>query len=211
MSDTFSTPYQGYDVIAKQNSPSWNDITREAVRRRIENVPSRQFLNAHEYMILEAACERLVPQPERTSKVPIAPWIDHKLHLNLSDGYRYETMPPHREAWRLGLNGLSDEATLRFGADFISLSDSCKDEILSSLQKNDARSAVWQRIRASQFFSVYLLFDCITIYYATPDAWSEIGFGGPASPRGYVRMDAGIRDPWEAPLAHAEVRNRGNR
>ena len=31
-----------------------------------------------------------------------------------------------------------------------------------------------------------------------PTAWSEIGWGGPASPRGYVRLDFNERDPWEA-------------
>ena len=35
-------------------------------------------------------------------------------------------------------------------------------------------------------------------YYAHPTAWNEIGFGGPASPRGYVRLDKNRRDPWEA-------------
>src|SRR5262252_10658338 len=35
-------------------------------------------------------------------------------------------------------------------------------------------------------------------YYMHPTAWSEIGWGGPASPRGYVRMDFDRRDPWEA-------------
>jgi hypothetical protein len=35
-------------------------------------------------------------------------------------------------------------------------------------------------------------------YYAHPTAWSEIGWGGPASPRGYVRLDFNERDPWEA-------------
>ncbi|MGH6677602.1 MAG: gluconate 2-dehydrogenase subunit 3 family protein, partial [Bradyrhizobium sp.] len=34
--------------------------------------------------------------------------------------------------------------------------------------------------------------------YAHPAAWSEIGFGGPASPRGYVRLGANRRDEWEA-------------
>jgi hypothetical protein len=43
-----------------------------------------------------------------------------------------------------------------------------------------------------------VLHDVINAYYAHPTAWSEIGFGGPASPRGYVRLDAGRRDPWEA-------------
>ena len=38
----------------------------------------------------------------------------------------------------------------------------------------------------------------VVAYYAHPAAWNEIGFGGPASPRGYVRMDFDRRDPWEA-------------
>jgi hypothetical protein len=38
----------------------------------------------------------------------------------------------------------------------------------------------------------------VLAYYSHPTAWSEIGFGGPASPRGYVRMGFNRRDPWEA-------------
>jgi len=38
----------------------------------------------------------------------------------------------------------------------------------------------------------------VSIYYAHPAAWNEIGFGGPASPRGYVRLGFDRRDPWEA-------------
>jgi hypothetical protein len=38
----------------------------------------------------------------------------------------------------------------------------------------------------------------IKIYYAHPLAWNEIGYGGPASPRGHVRKWAGGVDPWEA-------------
>jgi hypothetical protein len=45
----------------------------------------------------------------------------------------------------------------------------------------------------------------VGIYYAHPAAWSEIGFGGPASPRGYVRLGFDERDPWEA----EEVRTPG--
>jgi hypothetical protein len=48
------------------------------------------------------------------------------------------------------------------------------------------------------FFAKRLLPDIVSAYYGHPTAWSEIGFGGPASPRGYVRMDFDRRDPWEA-------------
>ncbi|MGZ4229300.1 MAG: gluconate 2-dehydrogenase subunit 3 family protein, partial [Solirubrobacteraceae bacterium] len=34
-----------------------------------------------------------------------------------------------------------------------------------------------------------------------PWAWNEIGFGGPAYPRGYARLGAGQRENWEGSAA----------
>ncbi len=52
-----------------------------------------------------------------------------------------------------------------------------------------------------------MIADITHAYYAHPTAWNEIGFGGPASPRGYVRMQLDRRDPWEA----AEAKPGGGR
>jgi hypothetical protein len=41
-------------------------------------------------------------------------------------------------------------------------------------------------------------------YYSHPWAWSEIGFGGPAYPRGYSAPGVGKRERWEV----ADSRNR---
>ena len=41
-------------------------------------------------------------------------------------------------------------------------------------------------------------------FYSHPWAWNEIGFGGPAYPRGYVRLGAGQREHWEAPTGSSE-------
>ena len=48
------------------------------------------------------------------------------------------------------------------------------------------------------FFDQRLLHDIVLAYWSHPTAWNEIGWGGPASPRGYVRMGYDERDPWEA-------------
>jgi hypothetical protein len=37
-----------------------------------------------------------------------------------------------------------------------------------------------------------------TAFYAHPWAWNEIGFGGPAYPRGYKNIDLNGLEPWEA-------------
>ena len=47
-----------------------------------------------------------------------------------------------------------------------------------------------------------------------PWAWNEIGFGGPAYPRGYARLGPGQRESWESPPEFSldpikDVRERG--
>ena len=46
-------------------------------------------------------------------------------------------------------------------------------------------------------FWAMLVSDCCAVYYAHPYAWDEIGFGGPAYPRGYIRLESGEAEPWE--------------
>jgi hypothetical protein len=56
----------------------------------------------------------------------------------------------------------------------------------------------WAGMPSQIFFKHRLLRDVVLAYYSHPTAWSEVGWGGPASPRGYVRLDFNDRDPWEA-------------
>ncbi len=193
----FRTPYEGYDVLAKWDSPSWNDQTREVVRRRLEEVPERRFLTEEEWALLEAVTARLVPQPDRETPVPIVPWIDAKLAENRTPGYRYADMPPMRAAWRQGLAGIEGEARERHGAGFASLPPDQQDSILADVQHNRTDGRWWGDLPPGGFFAHLLLKETVAIYYAHPAAWSEIGFGGPASPRGYVRLGFDARDPWE--------------
>jgi hypothetical protein len=60
------------------------------------------------------------------------------------------------------------------------------------------RDVAWGDMPAAVFFKERLAHDILGAYYSHPTSWNEIGFGGPASPRGYVRMGADRRDPWEA-------------
>jgi hypothetical protein len=196
--EPFRTPYAGYDVLAKWDTPSWDEQTREVVRKRLTEVPTRHFFSEEEWQTLEAVCARLVPQPERSLPVPIVPWIDDKLHHNRGDGFRYEDMPPMRDAWRLGLQGIDAESHRRFAARFKSIAEPDQDAVLRAIQAGDVEGGVWTRLPAQRFFATVLLKEVVGEYYAHPAAWSEVGFGGPASPRGYVRLDENQRDPWEA-------------
>jgi len=194
----FDTPYRDYDVLEKWDSPSWNAQTREVVRRRLEEVPERNFLTEDEWSLLEAVVARLMPQPDRAAPVPITPWIDEMLAENHGPGYRYADMPPLREAWRQGLAAIAAEARDRHGVAFAQLTSAQQDALLADIQHERTDGRWWGELPAGGFFSHLLLKEVVSIYYAHPAAWSEIGFGGPASPRGYVRLGFDERDPWEA-------------
>jgi hypothetical protein len=194
---SFRTPYPGYDVLAKWDSPSFDETTREVLRRRLEEIPPRRFLGEAEWALLDAVCARLIPQPDRERPVPIAPWIDQALHDNRGEGFRYADMPPMREMWRRGLSGLAREAERRFGAAFETLPMEDQDAVLRAVQAGEVEPEAWAGLPPKRFFSEVLLKTVAGVYYAHPDAWSEIGFGGPASPRGYVRLGFDIADPWD--------------
>lgn len=191
--------FPGYNVLDKRNTPSWNEETRRVIDKRLHDLPPRRFFTSEEWTRLEALCDRIVPQPgPARERVPIAPWIDRKLAEDQGDGFRYADMPDLREAWRRGLAAIDDESRLRFGAPFVELMPGRQDDILHLVQRGEVRSPQWQGLPPSQFFKSRLVRDIVTVYYAHPKAWNEIGFGGPASPRGYVRLGFDRHDPWEA-------------
>jgi hypothetical protein len=201
----FRTPYLTYDVLDKWNSPSWNDQTRAAIGQRLKQVPERRFLAQEEWSLLQAIADRLVPQPDRDEPVPIVPWIDDMLHHNRTPGYRYADMPPMRDAWRQGLGAIAAEARNRHGKSFGELTPKEQDDLLRDVENNRVESRYWGDLPPGGFFKHHLLKDVVGVYYSHPDAWSEVGYGGPASPRGYARLGPDERDPWEAEELHFEA------
>ena len=190
--------YPGYDVLAKRHTPSWNEVTRRGIDQRLALPRSPRFFTEHEYQTLAAVCDRIVPQPKTRPPVPLPAMVDDKMARNLTDGYRDARMPQMRAAWRCGLRALDAESRDRNGAPFHELSAGERHALLVLMEKGDLRNPAWGGMPSSLFFRERLAKDIISAYYTHPTAWNEIGFGGPASPRGYVRMGEDKRDPWEA-------------
>jgi hypothetical protein len=200
--EVFRTHYADFNVLDKWSSPDWDDQTREVVRQRLEEIPPIRFFTSEEAQTLAAVAERIVPQPDRgeTEKVPIVPWIDQKLFEDKRDGYRYEELPPQREAWRLGLKGLDEAAQALFaGKRFVDLDIQSQHVVLTHVARGNPPGATWKQLPAARFFKNVLSITIVKIYYAHPLAWNEIGYNGPSSPRGHVRKWEGGVDPWEAP------------
>ena len=194
--------YPGYDVMTKQSSPSWNEITRKVVQARLSVPREPRFFSADEWQTLTAVCGRIMPQPAGRVEIPLPAYVDAKITEKHMDGYRYAALPHQGEAWKRGLAALDQEAQDAHGGRFHTLPPDAQDALLHWMQAGELKSPAWGDMPCKPFFEHRVIADITHAYYAHPIAWNEIGFGGPASPRGYVRMGLNRRDPWEAAEAH---------
>lgn len=190
--------YPGYSTLAQQKS--WEEATRTVVSERVGKVPDLRFFSHEEALVLGAVMDRVMPQDDRSEArtIPILPILDERLYKNSLNGFRYEDMPPDQEAYRLAIRAIDEMARARFGESFPDLTVHRQELILKSLHdgKPEPEHAVWQRMPIPRFWAM-LMEDCVTAYYSHPWAWDEIGFGGPAYPRGYMRLENGLPEPWE--------------
>jgi hypothetical protein len=190
--------YPEYNVLAKWSGPSWNDKTREVITRRLSIAPEPRFFTHEEYETVVAIADRIVPQTPDRPTVPIAALVDRKLDGQIMDGFRRPGVPKDGEAWRLGLKALNAEALAAYGKRFADQPQALQDKLLRAAEAGELKAAEWGDLRCEVFFKMRLGHDIVLAYYGHPTAWSEIGWGGPASPRGYVRIGMDERDPWEA-------------
>ena len=197
MTQRFRTPYPGWDVLTKWDTPSYNEQTRDVLRHRL-TPPPRRALSEAEYETLTALCDRVVPQ-EDEERAEIAPWIDAAIAAERPTGTRYEGMPDNPTAWRRGLAALEAEAQARHGAGFAALAPADQDALLKAIDAGEVTEDAWRGLIPQKFLRHTALKQIVAIYYSHPKGQSEIGYGGPASPRGYVRLGLDRLDGWEAP------------
>ncbi|HEX3837686.1 MAG TPA: gluconate 2-dehydrogenase subunit 3 family protein [Steroidobacteraceae bacterium] len=190
--------YPGYDVLQKRDGSSWNPATRRTLDARLALRQVPCFFAPAEWLTLQALCDRIMPQAAGTEVVPVAAMLDRRLLSGRTDGFRRANLPQQAEAWRRGLAAIDAAARAHDGAAFHELEPAQQDALLRQLQGGELTGEAWAGVPGKAFFEHRVLPDITSAYYSHPLAWNEIGFGGPASPRGYVRMDFDRRDPWEA-------------
>lgn len=192
------TRYPGYDVLAKRDTPSWDPITRKVVEQRLATPLQPRFLDQAQWAALATLCNCVVQQPIDRAAVPVAAMLDARLFENRGDGWRDARLPRLRDAWCTGLVALDTESRAAHGVVLAQLKLDQQIALVTAMQRGELHDAAWQGMPCDLFFSERVLHDLYGAYYSHPATWSEIGFGGPANPRGYVRLYKNRRDPWEA-------------
>jgi hypothetical protein len=191
--------YPGFSTLSQQKF--WDEATRKKVLDRVHRVPPIRFFTPEEARLMEVIVAHVLPQEDRhlSRRIPIVPRIDKRLHKGRTAGYRFAKMPPDGDAYRLGFQAIDRMSRKTNGISFLESSFHQQEKLLKSI--HDAKplegaAEIWDRMEIHRFWAL-IVQDCAEAYYAHPWAWDEIGFGGPAYPRAYMRLEHGEPEPWE--------------
>jgi hypothetical protein len=190
--------YPGFETLGQKRF--WDATTRHLIEERVGNIPPIRFFSPEEVPVIAAICDRILPQHDRLPqfRIPVVNSIDERLAKNEISGYRFEDMPDDRDAYRIGIKAIDLTARTTYGKGFVELGPLEQDTILKSIHDGErwAADEIWDNMSIDRFWHL-LVQDCVSAYYAHPWAWDEIGFGGPAYPRAYTRLEGGQPEPWE--------------
>ena len=195
--------YPDYDVFDSQSS--WDAATAAVITSRMQvNRRCLSFFTEAEAPTLRAFCDVCVFQ-DGEPRVPVAEMVDDKLAAGRLDGYQYADMPDDRDTWHLTLAGLDEVTAERHdGRRFSELDWDAAEAIVADLSDGKLRSESLAKLNVARAWSVCMRM-VLAAFYSHPWAWNEIGFGGPAYPRGYMRLGpTSTRDPFERPGATDE-------
>lgn len=183
--------FPGYDVTSQ--SEHWDDATAAVILSRIQIDPIPSFFTPTEVTAARALCDQLLAT-EGDERIPVVAMIGDRLTRNETDGWHHADMPEDRIAWRQSLAALDEEAQSRFGSTFAACRGDQRDVLLRDLQR--LGSERWHGLPAAELWGLWNRYVC-SAFYSHPTAWNEIGFGGPAYPRGYKNRGVGRREPFE--------------
>ncbi len=192
-------PYVGrfpeFDVLSQARM--WDAATAGVVLGRVRSPEPPRFFTLDEEAAADALLDRLLDQ-QPDARIPVTAMIDARLAEQQTDGWRYEDLPEDGAAWRESLRLLDVDARRRCGRRLADCPVEEQREIIGAVQHLGSGS--WHGLPAGRVWNLWLRYAC-TAFYSHPRAWNEIGFPGPAYPRGYAALGVGRRESFEVPDA----------
>jgi Gluconate 2-dehydrogenase subunit 3 len=192
--------FDGFDVLAQAGH--WDRATREVVDARLRP-GATLFFDPDETKTARALLDRLLAQDDEP-KIPLLELIEPRLAVRETDGYRYVDMPDDGDAWKRSLGGLDADAGATHGRRFAALAAEAQKGLIEAVR---TAKGEWHGMPAARVFQLWMRY-ATTAFYSHPWAWNEIGFAGPAYPRGFKTLAIDRREPFERPErdAHDPVR-----
>ncbi|MFN2562898.1 MAG: gluconate 2-dehydrogenase subunit 3 family protein [Jatrophihabitans sp.] len=187
--------FPDFDVLDQVDV--WDDVTAGVVLARLALPGDLAFFTPYEAGIAGPLLDLLLGQ-DGEPRVPVLALIDQRLAVGETDGWHYDDLPEDAQAWRQTLGFLDDDARRRNHCGFGELAVADQIALVQAVQDRAADGRTWHEWSATHVWSLWTRYAC-TAFYSHPWAWNEIGFGGPAYPRGYLNPGIDAREKWEVP------------
>ena len=185
--------YPGFDGL--NQAPHWDQVTKDLIEARVRtSPPAVTFFSATERGCAHALLNDLTGQDRDDAPVPVTQLVEARLAAGETDGWRYADMPEDGQAWRDTLGYLDADARDRCGTAFAEAAEGDRHRLIQAVQ--DGSGEDWHGLPAKHVWSLWTRYAC-TALYAHPDVWAEIGFPGPAYPRGYKNIGVDKLEPYE--------------
>jgi hypothetical protein len=189
--------FPGFDVVAQARH--WDPVTAGVVLSRLRTPMELSFFTLAEQAVATALCDQLLGQDGADQRIPVVELIDGRLARMETDGWRYADMPEDAQAWRDTLRYLDEDAHEMFSRGFAECDADTQRALIQAIQ--DTGSKEWHGLNAAHVWSLWTRYAC-TAFYSHPKVWDEIGFSGPAYPRGYKNIGVDAREPYEVRDRH---------
>jgi gluconate 2-dehydrogenase subunit 3-like protein len=193
--------FPGFDVL--NQAPHWDQVTKDLIEARVRTPPPAvTFFSATERGCAHALLNDLTGQDRDDARVPVTQMVEARLAAGETDGWRYADMPEDGQAWRDTLGYLDADARDRCGTSFAEAAEGDRHRLIQAVQ--DLSGEDWHGLPAKHVWSLWTRYAC-TALYAHPDVWAEMGFSGPAYPRGYKNIGVDKLEPYEVRDADPSV------
>jgi hypothetical protein len=186
--------FPGFDVLSQVDA--WDDVTAGAILARLALPGELAFFTPHEVGVAAPLLDLLLEQ-DADPRVPVLAMIDARLAIGETDGWHYDDMPEDADAWRQSLAWLDDDAkAAHHGRGFAELVGTEQAPLVQAVQDLGDSGEKWHDWKAEHLWSLWTRYAC-TAFYSHPWAWNEMGYPGPAYPRGYLNPGVDSREKWE--------------
>jgi hypothetical protein len=187
--------FPGFDALSEVHR--WDAVTAGVVLARLAPTSDLSFFTPAENGAVTALTDLLLAQ-DGEPRVPVVAMIDARLAADETDGWHHDDLPGDREAWRRSLAALDQDAADLATQPFARLDRERQAMIVQRVQDLGEDGKSWHDLPAHWVWSLWTRYGCAA-FYSHPWAWNEMGFPGPAYPRGYKNPGIDAREPFEVP------------
>jgi hypothetical protein len=190
--------YPNFNVMDEENE--WDSHTRGIVKKRTDkqSFSSLQYLTEPEANTLFQLCAILLDDNRESIIYYVVHHFDTTLAASIGESQRKTGVPKQSDLIRNGLDLLNKACAQAYGSTFDILKEESQKEVVGNLMQENFPLQYKQLSIPVKDFIQKIQSEATAAYYSHPEIWSEIGYAGPAYPRGYVRTEFGLTDPWEA-------------